>query len=130
MHGTARKTRRHEPLLMGQGLIAIWSSSAPESLIGNRQSYYVGSRGVRSRAQWAIVTKLCAGQSFNPRADLPMSTSSLHRRVSTWRELRSGSAWGRRPGLNKRPIIHPKPNNRHSPSIVSFPRKNPRAIWG
>lgn len=30
----------------GQRLIAIWSSSAPESLIGNRQSYYVATWGV------------------------------------------------------------------------------------
>lgn len=41
-----RLVRGHEPFLMGQGLIAIWSSSAPESLIGNRQSYYVATWGV------------------------------------------------------------------------------------
>lgn len=79
---------------------------------------------------------LCTTQSFNPRVDLPMSTSSCLRtrtpRIHVYtREKASFSPphlscpLGPGASLNKRPIIHPDLNNRHSPTIVSFPRESP-----
>lgn len=82
---------------------------------------------------------LCTTQSFNPRADLPVSTSSsphLNTVLAHTRAKRRHPLFpfppiyplggiGERASFNKRLIIHPDLNNRHSPTIVSFPYENP-----
>lgn len=78
-----------------------------------------------------IVAALCMTQSFNPRADLPMSTSSPHGHPDAHARKKTAPSppicpLGTGAGLNKCPIIHPDLNNRHSPTIVSFPCKSSR----
>jgi len=77
------------------------------------------------------VAALCTTQSFNPRADLPMSTSSPHGHPDAHARKKTAPflpicPLGTGASLNKCPIIHPDLNNRHSPTIVSFPCKSPR----
>ena len=79
-----------------------------------------------------IVAALCTTQSFNPRADLPMSTSSPHGHPGAHARKKAAPSLpicplGTEASLNKCPIIHPGLNNRHSRrTIVSFPCKSPR----
>lgn len=74
---------------------------------------------------------LCTTQSFNPRADLPMSTSSPHGYPDAHARKKTAPSpsicsLGTGASLNKCPIIHPDLNNRHSSAIVSFPCKSSR----